>query len=250
VTLPRWVRYYGDAVVVPVALVLVYVTFSLTSNAKGTAQVLAAAFMFIALAMWLGFRRLRVHAAAARYAGIGEPEPLLALADEELARRWLTAGTMSLQIYRAMAFNQLGRPEDALQALKASGVTPGKRKSRNWQLLWGAADIEARTRLGDAAAARATLERAVKPFTMLLPGRGIELIAAECEARVLLAEGDAAGAKALVAPHLKDIRLGPGARAQLYAILAACEAKLGDDAAAAAAKAKALELAPQCAVLS
>ena len=39
--------------------------------------------------MWLGFRRLRVHAAAARYAGIGEPEPLLALADEELAL-WLS----------------------------------------------------------------------------------------------------------------------------------------------------------------
>ena len=68
-TLPRWVRYYGDAVVVPLALVLVYVTFSVTSNAEGIAQVLAAAFMFIALAMWLGFRRLRVHAAAATAPG-------------------------------------------------------------------------------------------------------------------------------------------------------------------------------------
>ncbi len=248
-TLPRWVRYYGDAVVVPLALVLVYVTFSVTSNAEGIAQVLAAAFMFIALAMWLGFRRLRVHAAAARFAGIGEPEALLALADEELARRWLTAGKMSLQVYRAMAFNQLGRPEDARAALKLAGVTPGKRDSRSWQLLWGAADIEARTRLGDAAGARATFEQAVKPFTMLLPGRGIELIATECEARVRLAEGDAAGAKALVTPGLKDIRLGPGARAQLYAIVGACEAKLGDADAAAAANAKALELAPQCALL-
>ena len=249
-TLPRWVRYYGDAIVVPGALVLVYVTFTVTSDATGAARVLAAMFMFIALAMWMGFRRLRVHAAAARYAGIGEPEPLLALADEELARRWLPTGTMSLQIYRAMAFNQLARPTDALAALKAAGVTPGKRKSRSWQLLWGAADIEARTRLGDAAGARATYEQVVKPFTMLMPGRGIELIAAECEARVRLAEGDAAGAKALVAPHLKDMRLGPGARAQLYAILAASEDKLGDAPAAAAAKSKALELAPQCAVLS
>ena len=248
--LPGWVRYYGDAVAVPAALVLIYVTFSLTSNAQGIAQVLAAMFMFVALAMWLGFRRLRVHAAAARYAGIGEPEPLLALADEELARRWLSTGTMSLQIYRAMAFNQLGRPTDALAALKAAGVTPGKRKSRSWQLLWGAADVEARTRLGDAAGARATYEQVVKPFTLLLPGRGIELIATECEARVLLAEGDAAGAKALVGLGLKDIRLGPGARAQLYAIVGACEAKLGDADAAAAANAKAHELAPHCAVLS
>jgi hypothetical protein len=236
-------------VVVPLVLVLVYVTFTVTSNATGTARVLAALFMFVALAMWLGFRRLRVHAAAARYAGIGEPEPLLALADEELARRWLSTGTTSLQIYRAMAFNQLGRPADALAALKAAGVRPGQRKSRSWQLLWGAADVEARTRLGDATAARATYAQVVKPFTMILPGRGIELIAAECEARVLLAERDAAGAKALVTPRLKDIRLGPGARAQLYAILAACEAKLGDADAAAAAKAMALELAPQCALL-
>lgn len=249
-TIPRWVRYYGDAVVVPLALVAIYAAFTVTSDAAGAARVLAAVFMCVALALWLGFRRLRVHAAAARFAGIGEPEPLLALADEELARRWLSTGTTALQIYRAMAFNQLGRPEDAKLALAAAGVTPGKRKARSWQLLWGAADVEARTRLGDAAGARATYERVVKPFTLLLPGRGIELIAVECEARVLLAEGDAAGARALVAPRVKDIRLGPGARGQLYAIVAACDAKLGDAEGAAAATAKAKELAPGCALLS
>lgn len=249
-TVPRWVRYYGDAVLVPVCLVLLYLAFTVSADATGAARILAAVFMFVALGLWMAFRRLRVHAAAARYAGIGEPTPLLALADEELARRWFPMGKTSLHVYRAMAFNQLGRPADAKAALAAAGVRPGQRATRSWQLLWGAADVEARTRLGDAAGARASYEQVVKPFATLLPGRGIDLIAAEAEARVRLAEGDAAGAKALVAPSVKDIRLGPGARAQLYAIVAACEAKLGDADAAAAANAKALELAPQCALLS
>lgn len=248
-TIPRWMRHYGDTIIVPGALVLLYLTFASEANATGLARGLAFAFMIIAVALWWGFRRLRVHASAARFAGIGEPEPLLALADTELGRKWPAASATSLHVYRAMAFNQLGRPADARKALDASGVKPGQRSTRSWQLLWGAADIEARTRLGDAAGARKTYDTVVKPFAFLLPGRGVELITAECEARVRLAEGDAAGARALVTPQLKDIRLGPGARAQLYAIVAACDAQLGDETAAEAARAKARELAPAVALL-
>ena len=73
-------RHYGDAIVVPMGLALVYLAFVVTSNATGTARVLAAAFMLLALAMWVGFRRLRLHAGAARLASIGEPARLWAMA--------------------------------------------------------------------------------------------------------------------------------------------------------------------------
>jgi hypothetical protein len=109
--------------------------------------------------------------------------------------------------------------------------------------LWAAADIDARSQLGDAASARDVREIVV-PFARVMPARGISLIADECEARVRLAEGDAAGARALVAPLVKDIRLGPGARAQLYAIQSRCDAALGDATAAAASAQKARDLAP------
>lgn len=242
--LSPWLRHYGDAVFMPVGLVLVYIAFVVTSGASEVAAAVAAMFCAVVVTLWLGFRRLRVHASAARLAGWGEPAPLLALADEELARRWLRSGDTALHIYRAMAHNLAGRPADARKALDASKLKLGNRKQRSWQLLWAAADIDTRTALGDAAGARAVFDAVVVPFTRILPGRGISLIGDECEARVKLAEGDAEGARKLVLPLVKDIRLGPGARAQLHAILAACERKLGDDAAAEAHAKKARDLAP------
>lgn len=248
--IPGWVRHYGDAILVPAALVLVYLAFVLTSDATGWARVLAAAFMFVALAMWVGFRRLRLHAGAARLAAIGEPAQLLALADDELARRWFPTGKTPLHIYRAMAHNLAGRPKDAQAALIAAQVRPGERATRTWQLLWAAADIDARTQLGDAAGARATFDKVMVPFTRIMPARGIDLIATEAEARVRLCEGDAVGARELVAPLVKDIRLGPAARAQLYAIVAGAATKLGDEPAAAVAAGRARELAPNCVLVA
>jgi len=250
VKIPPKVRHYTDAIVVPIALVLLYVTFTISANATGAARVLAAIFMLIALGMWVGFRRLRLHAAAARLSAIGEPAQLLTLADDELQRRWFPAGKASLHIYRAMAFNLMGKPTEAKAALDDSGVKPGARSTRAWQLLWSATDIDARTRLGDAVGARKTLDTVLKPFVRMMPSRGIELIATEAEARVLLAEGDAEGARALVAPFVKDMRLGPAARAQLYAIVAASERRLGNEAAAKVAAAKVTELAPSCTLVS
>lgn len=245
-TIPPWLRRHGDAIVVPVALIIVYAVFISTANANRPAQILAVCFLFVVLFLWMTFRRLRVHATAARLAAVGEPEQLLALADEELRTRWLHGGDVALHIYRAMAHNLAGRTDEARKALDAAGVKPGDRRTRNWALLWAAADIDTRTRQGDAAGARATFDRMIVPFARFVPSRGVGLIADECEARVKLAEGDAAGARALVAPLVKDIRLGPAARAALHAIQAACDRKLGDEAAAKAAADKARSLAPKC----
>ncbi|MEZ4401045.1 MAG: hypothetical protein R3B06_13555 [Kofleriaceae bacterium] len=245
-TIPRWLKYYGDTIVIPLLLALLYLVFAITADLSGVADVVAAVFLVVVVGLWLAFRRLRVHASAARYAAIGEPDKLLAMADEELARRWFPVGRAPLHVYRALAYNLAGQPSEARAALTASQIKPGERATRSWQLLWASADIDARTRLGDAAGARKTFEQVVVPFRSVAPSGGIELIAAECEARVRLAEGDAAGARDLVLPAVKEMRLGPAARAQLYAIVAQCERALGDDDAAAAAAAKARSLAPTC----
>jgi hypothetical protein len=247
--LPTWLRYHGDALLMPLFLAGVYTAFVITADATGGARILAGVFLLVVVALWMAFRRLRVHAAAARLAAIGEPAQLLTLADEELKRRWFPAGNVPLHIYRAMAHNLAGRPAEAQAALIASKLKPGERATRSWQLLWGATDIDTRTRLGDAVGARKTFDQIVVPFARLMPGRGIDLIVAECQARVLLAEGDAAGARELIAPLVKDMRLGPAARGQLYAIRSGCDAKLGDEVGAAAAATKARELAPSCVLL-
>lgn len=248
-TIPPWLRHHGDAIAVPIGLALVYIAFVITSSANRPAQILSAVFLAVVLWLWMLFRRLRVHASAARLAAIGEPDQLLALADGELARRWLRNGDVPLHIYRAIAHNLAGRAAEARAALDTSGIRAGQRATRSWHLLWAATDIDTRTRLGDAAGARATFETMVVPSARFMPGRGVALVADECEARVKLAEGDAAGARALVAPLVKDIRLGPAARAALYGIHADCDAALGDAANAAANAARARQLAPKCALV-
>jgi len=249
VKLTPGVRHFFDAVAMPIALCLIYTAFVITADATGTARILAGVFLGVVLLLWLAFRRLRVHAAAARLAAIGEPVELLALADHELSRRWLRNGDVALHVYQAMAYNLAARPVEARAALDQAGIKPGKRRGRSWQLLWGAADVDTRTQVGDAAGARKTFETIVVPFASVMPARGVNLMVAECEARVRLAEGDAKGARELVAPHVKDMRLGPGARAQLYAILSMCDTALGDEKSAAAAAAKARELAPKATLI-
>lgn len=245
--LPRWLIYWGDAVLVPLALVAVYGVFVITADATGVAQVLAAVFLTVVLGLWFAFRRLRVHAVAARLAAIGEPTELLALADQELARRWLRGGDGALHLYRALAHNLAGRPAEARAALDASGIKSDGAGAGGLRLLWASAEIDTRTRQGDAAAARAVFDRVVARHPRTVGAGGLDVLIAECEARILLAEGDPAGARALVTPHVKDIRLGPAARAQLHALLAACARADGDAEAAAAATAKAAALAPACA---
>jgi hypothetical protein len=241
-----WFRRHGESVLAPIGLGLVYAVLIVSSGSSGTASVVAAMFGVAIVGLWFGVRRLRVHASASRLAAIGRPDELLALVERELPRRF-TAGTRApLHVFAAMAHNLTGDFAAARRALDASGIVPGGKQLRSWQFLWAAADIHTRGATGDARGARTTYGRAIAPLRTVGGGGGVELMAIEAEARVLLAEGDAAAARELATPMVKDIRLGPAARGQLHALVAQAAAAAGDDEAAAEHAARAHELAPRC----
>jgi hypothetical protein len=241
-----WLRRHGESLLAPVAGAALYAALVSTAGAGAVASVIAALFFIGVLMMYLGLRRLRVHASASRLASIGDPDQLLALVERELPRRLLTGTRMPLYIFRAMAYNLLGNWDRARQALNDAGIRPGQRSTRSWHLVWAAADIHTRTGSGDAIGARQSYVALVMPFRRLVPAAGVELIAIECEARILLAEGNPAAARVCITPLIKDIRLGAGVRAQLRAILAQAAAAEGDVAGAAEHAAAARKLAPKC----
>jgi len=245
-----WIKRHFETVLAPVLVAGLYAALVLSAGAGTTAQVVAAMFFLVVLALWLSFRRLRVHAAASRLAAIGDPDGLLKLVERELPRRLVPATRTPLYIFRAMGHNLRGDWAEARRALDAADIKPGQRASRSWHLLWAAADIHTRTATGDAAGARVSYDKLVAPFRKLIPGAGVELIALECEARLALVDGDPAGARERIAPLVKDIRLGSAARGQLYALLAEAATAEGDDAAAAEHAAAARKLAPRCHLLA
>jgi hypothetical protein len=238
-----WFVRHFDTWIAPFGLATTYAVFIWSSKATPLVNVIAAMFFFALIGMWFWIRRLRLHAGASRLAAIGRPDELLALVAKELPRR-LTHGTRApMHVFAAMAHNLLGDHAAARKSLDASGITPGDRRNRSWQFLWAAADIHARTAVGDVAGARTSFEKGIAPMRPMATS-GVELVALEAEARIKLAEGDAAGARELIAPLVKDVRLGPGARAQLHGLLAHAADKAGDGEAAATHRAEARKLAP------
>ena len=209
-----WLRKYLDTVIAPLALAGLYAWLMYNSGAGRLAAVVAAMFFVAIIMLWFGVRRLRIHASASRLAAIGRPDELLELVERELPVR-LTAGTRApMHVFAAMAHNLKGDAAAARRSLDLAGIVPGSKALRSWQFLWAAADIHARTATGDVAGARATFSQGIAPLRPRASG-GIELVIIEAEARIKLAEGDGDGARELLEPLLKDVRLGPGARAQL-----------------------------------
>ncbi|HUQ07923.1 MAG TPA: hypothetical protein VM261_35755 [Kofleriaceae bacterium] len=244
-----WFVRHFDTWIAPIGLATVYAIFIWSSDSIPLVEVIAGMFFFALIGMWFWIRRLRLHAGASRLAAIGRPDELLALVAKELPRR-LTQGTRApMHVFAAMAHNLLGDHAAARAALDASGITLGERHNRSWQFLWAAADIHARTALGDIAGAKKSFEKGIAPMRPMATS-GVELVALEAEARIKLAEGDAAGARELVAPMVKDVRLGPGARAQMHALLAQAADKSGDGEAAATHRAEARKLAPHAPLLA
>jgi hypothetical protein len=239
----KWLWRNLDTVVAPFGLAAVYAWFIYTSKAGPIPEAMAGMFFVALIGLWFWMRRLRVHAGASRLAAIGRPDELLAMVERELPRR-LTHGTRApLHVFAAMAHNLRGDHAAARASLEESGIKLGDRRNRSWQFLWAAADIHARTALGDVAGAKKSFAKGIAPMRPMATS-GVELVVVEAEARIKLAEGDAEGARAMITPLVKDIRLGPGARAQMHALLAEAADKAGDGEAAATHRDEARKLAP------
>lgn len=248
-TVPRWWSRWGETVLVPLGLVLMYLALVETSGARGAARYIALFFLLIVLGLWFGFRRLKLHAQASRLAGVGEPDALLALVERELPRCLTEASRRPLHVHAAIAHNLRGDFAAARRSLDASGLLAPTRRTRGWAALAAATDVTTRSETGDVAGARLAFDRNVAPLATLAPYGGMELVARECQARLALAEGDAAGARELLTPLAKNIRLADASRAQIHALLARAADALGDGEARATHAAAARSMAPRCKLL-
>jgi hypothetical protein len=234
-----------DSVVVPALIVLTWLIFVLTSDVHGVAAfVMLGAFLLVVF-LWFTYRELRVHAAASRMAANGEPDELLELADKQIARRLTRRGRIPFHIYRSIAFEMRGDREASGTALEAVELDRLRGAGRaSWGVLHAAQRIGLAADAGDAATARQVLEQDLRPSIARVSSSGAEVLALECEARVLFVEGKHDEALPIFEKLGKNIRLGQSTRALCRYHVGRCLADT-DPEAAAAAYADAARLAPK-----
>lgn len=209
----RFVRIV-DRWLIPFILGLTWVLMFATAGVRGIAAVVLLLGFAVVVILYAAYKELRVHAAASRHASQGDPDELLALAEREIAGRWLARSRVSFHIYRSIALQQKGQADEARVALAAADLDRlGGKSRRTWGILHAAQRINLLVEAGDAVAAREVLERDLEPHLRLVPGAGAAVIGDEARARVLYAEGKLDEAVPIFERLGKDIRLGPSTRA-------------------------------------
>jgi len=226
---------FVDSWLVPGILILTWVLMYVTSNLHGIAAVVALAAFGVVVALWAGYRELRVHAAASRHAAQGEPHELLELAERELGRRWRARRRVPFHLYRSVAHQQLGEWEESKAALGHPDLAGIHEGPRGWQVLYAAQRVALVAQSGDAKQARHL-------YDSELGAVAESLVAREARARVLIAEGKEAEALPILEQLRKDIRCGPAARATSRWLMSRC---LDDAEARRAAVREAAHIAPK-----
>lgn len=233
-----------DGYIVPILVGIAYLGLISTSDMTPAMMIVTLGFGGLVLMLWSAFKELRTHAIASRHAAVGDADELLALADEQLARRIRPSGKAPFQVYRAVAFELRGDTEAAKTAIAAVDLTRiAPRSRRAWSALLTATKINVLAHDGAAAEARAALDDELRPALKGVVGPGADIILREAEARVLLAEGRTDEARPIFDELAKDIRLGSATRAACGYYAGKCVEATDPDA-ARTAYAAAAKLAP------
>jgi hypothetical protein len=197
--------------VVPGMMTTAYIVLMLTSETDATGRAWESVGLAFVFVLWWVFRILTETAAMARAVAVADPARVLELADFQLARRRRAKSRAPFHVYRALGLELRNDWEGALSELEH--VTP----TGAFRALAATVRTSAFAETGRAAKAREVFdaELAGKPVTRALDA---DILARLAEARLLIAEGDRAGAEALLAKLANDIRAGSGIRDRAQAL--------------------------------
>ncbi|MGE5186288.1 MAG: hypothetical protein ACM31C_29740 [Acidobacteriota bacterium] len=199
--------------VVPAMMTTAYTILMITSETDTTGKAWESMGLAFVLVLWFVFRLVTERAAMARAVAVGDAERVLELAEFQLARRGSARKKAPFSVYRALALEIREDWQGALAELDRTEQRGGFRQ------LAATVRTTALAELGRVAEAR-------KVFDAELSGKPVtreheaDILARLADARLLIAEGDRAGAQALLERLCDDIRAGSGIRARAKALLA------------------------------
>jgi tetratricopeptide (TPR) repeat protein len=232
-----------DGIVIPLVIVAAFALLFIEGQPRGVAAVMFAIATAVMIGLWNLMRELRAHASATRAAAVGEPDELIAIAKEQLGRRYTQRSRAPFYVYLALGREQRGEWDEAIAALDEAAAYRALKPA--WKLLAACARTGVLVERGDTAGARAIYDKDVMSAAARLSGPGAKLLVVEAEARVRFAEGDVAGSAPLFKRMSSDIRLGPATRAIAHWYAGRCAERADDPDAATRHYESAAKLAPK-----
>jgi len=232
-----------DGIVIPLIIAGAFTLLMLEGQPTGLALFCFILATGVMVGLWNLMRELRAHATATRAAAIGEPDELIALADDQIKRRVRARSRAPFYVYLGLGHQLKGDWDAAEKAFLTAESHKGIRPQ--WLLLAGTARVGLQVERGDAAGARSLYEQRVAAPAQRMSGPGVRLLADEALARVIFAEGDVARARPMFEKMCNDVRLGPATRASAHWYVARCAETLGDAEAASTHFAAAARLVPK-----
>lgn len=198
--------YWASWILPLVGMALAYTVLAWSSETDNTGKAwMAIGFAFVVV-LWSVFRILVDQTALARAVASADTPRILAIADQQLARKKGDAARGPFLVYRAYALEWQGNHASSLAALaEARPIEPGL------LALAAAIRVLALAETGDTAAARRTLETELEPRIAKLDARlhaAPHMHALLARGRLLLAEGNRDGARKALQKVIDDIRAG------------------------------------------
>lgn len=207
--------------VVPLMMSIAYVFLMLTSETDLAGKAWESGGLAAVLFLYWLILRLARNAAMSRAVAVGDAERVLELADAAVRRGG--GGHPRFHVYRALAHEIRGEWGQALAELDRVKLDGG------WRLLAATVRVGALAETGRAGDARKVFDAELAASAR---SRDVstQIRVRLAEARLRRAEGDLAGAEALFARIVDDVRAGAGVRAAARE----CGARIADARRAAA----------------
>jgi hypothetical protein len=212
----RWTRL-ASWILPLVGMAIAYTVLAWSSDTDNTGKAwMAIGFGFVVV-IWIVLRILVDQTALARAITSADAERILAIADQQLARRRGDSARAPYLVYRAYALELRSDHAGALATLADARPTdPGL------QLFAAAIRILALVETGDVAAARRIATDELEPRAAKLDSRlhaGPHIHANLARGRLLLAEGDHEAGRKQLQRVVDDIRAGAAIRDRARALI-------------------------------
>jgi hypothetical protein len=209
--------------IILVVLAVSFVVLAQTAGSSGVAIAVAALGFFFVLGLWFLYREFSLHGSLSRSISVGEPDEVWQTIGTTPPRRIGLRGSMPMALYQAMAFDQEGKFQQAIDVLQAHPLVGA---AQRWATLSMCIKAGVYAHLDPPSGRR--LHTQLGSSSQIRPRSSEAVLAQLADGRLLVAEKNYDQAITVLLPLSREIQLGPAPRAIAHYCLMQSYQETGD----------------------